>query len=326
MSRLSMFERNNLAPTSFSAELFYDTMGNRLSRSGLQNIATAMAELGAVRYFLDNPLSQESIRTINHTEGIALAEKAAVFQARVQEVEVRESGERLINLRKLTAKNNLQWVFTDTPYHAACGEWAGKERLFWIREKVAERLVSVTHSLQNAGFGLKFEDGFRPLGVQEGLFRRRYQMAKAENPSWTHDQLVLEARAKTAYTPRFAAHIGGAAVDVRICDFHTREVLDIGHGYPDGGALVALDAPLVTQEQWQNRFLLASIVKDKGMSMYPFEDWHVCMGDATASVCSSGGDIFPPAPYGPIKKLDLKTGSIVEIYSPAELDQVFEVN
>jgi D-alanyl-D-alanine dipeptidase len=324
MSNTGMFERNGLDSVPFSLEMFHETLGDRLSEAGLHGVAAEIAELGIVRHFLAKPLSPESAKAINNVEGIAAAESAAVFQERVQRVEVRESGERLMNLRDLAAANDTPWTFTDAPYHPACGEWAGKERLFWIREQVTEGLLNITASLQKAGFGLRFEDGFRPLGVQEGLFRRRYQMALVENPAWTHEQLVLEARAKTAYTPRFAAHKGGAAVDIRVRDLWDGDLLDIGHGYPDGGALVALDVPLVTQRQWQNRVLLASIATRSSMSMYPFEDWHVCMGDTTASACVLGDDL-PPAVYGPVKRFDPNTGEVLEVYTSAELDQVFEV-
>jgi D-alanyl-D-alanine dipeptidase len=320
----SSFERHNLISTDFSADQFYADMGSRLVKAGLHEVANQIFKIGLCRAFLRESLSRDQTSLINSIESLTVANEAALFQERVQQVEILESGEPMVDLKKIAKESDLPWTFTTTPYHSACGEWAGKERLFWTREKVTTSLIAIGSNLQSADFGLHFEDGFRPLGVQEGLFKRRYQMTKEANPDWGHDEIILETRSKTAYTPRFASHKAAAAVDVRVRDLRSSELIDIGHEYPDGGAIVALESPFVTQKQWENRMLLASLVLQNDMTMYPFEDWHVCAGDTTAAASESSNEL-PVAIYGPIKQFDASNGEIIEVYSHKELDEVFEV-
>jgi len=178
-------------------------------------------------------------------------------------------------------------------------------------------------TLEHAGYSLHMQDGFRPLGVQEGLFKRRYQMAKDSYPDWTEEDLLLEAKSKTAFTPRFASHKGGAAVDLMLKDLSTNALLDIGHEYPEGGAIVALESPFVTQNQWTARQLLRLLARDAGFVMYPFEDWHICKSDTTAAAVEQEGERI--AAYGPVKRFDNRTGEIIEAYDARELDETFSV-
>src|SRR6185436_8960973 len=131
----------------------------------------------------------------------------------------------------------------------------GKERQFWVRDEFADRLALMGGLVASIGLQIHFEDAFRPLGVQEGLFQRRVSWTIADHPEWAMDRVIAEARSKTAVTPRLASHKGGAAVDLMLQEA-SGAFLDIGHHYPDGGALVYQKTPFVTQEQWQNRQIL----------------------------------------------------------------------
>lgn len=273
------------------------------------------------RRFLVQPLTSDQYSRIMPTETLAGAEKAELFQARVADIIINESFESLINLETLGSVATINWKFSSIPYHESCGEWAGKKRLFWVRKSLGDSLVELSEVLRHLGLGIRFEDAFRPTGVQEGLFRRRYEMAKQENPTYSHEELLLEARSKTAYTPRFAAHKAGAAVDVRLYDIESNTLLDIGHNYPDGGEIVRLETPFVTQAVWENRKILEFAAQKVGLSMYPFEDWHLCLNDATAAVMNSGTRV---ALYGPIKAFG-DDGTVLKTYSQEELDEVFSI-
>ena len=268
------------------------------------------------RLFLERPLSSAEKQRIQ-PETLATAINAEVFQQQVSKIAIQENFEALVNLRSLP-EQQLAWSFSDTPYHQACGDWAGKERLFYVRAALAEALVRLETMAESIGYALHFEDAFRPTGVQEGLFQRRIEMAKAQSPDLSDDDILLEAKSKTAFTPRIAAHKAGAAVDVRRRDIASNTLVDIGHEYPEGGELVRLDTPYVTREQWKNRKILAFLAQKANLAMYPYEDWHLCIGDATAAVVRGEQS----ARYGPIRSFDTD-GSITKIYHNDELDQPF---
>lgn len=320
-----IYAEYGLESAEFDIQIFDQDWGGKLCQSGHGDVAEEMLAAGTNRNFLREAMSGITIRTVNGTETIKSARQAEEFRDRVATVDIQENFEPLIDLRKPTHVNSGNgWVFTNAKYHSACGQWAGHDKLFVVRETVAERLFLLASYLGSVGLKIRFEDGFRPLGVQEGLFRRRIDMARLANPEWSDEELLLEARSKTAFTPRFAAHKAGAAVDLRLFSSSNGELLDIGHDYPEGGDIVRLDTPFVTQTQWQNRKILDFMARKSGLSMYPFEDWHLCHGDTTAAIVESMSRPYV-AKYGPIKEYDSESGEILSIYLPDELDSVFDM-
>lgn len=275
--------------------------------------------------FLKTPLTSHQTTLINDRETSKVADYCLEVQAKLAQVPIVESNERMVHLPSVYADAQIDASFSAAPFHAACGEWAGQPREFWTRENFANRLILMSKILGAAGLYLHFEDAFRPVGVQEGLFKRRVSWTRRDHPEWTEDQIIAEAQSKTAVKPRLASHKGGAAVDARLIDKTTGRLLDYGHNYPDGGALVFPRTPFVTAEQWRNRqlFQVAAFLSD--LTLYVGEDWHVSFGDNLASL-DSNGRVQPDyiAQYGPIKQFDHATGAIIEAYDPEEMNQIFD--
>jgi D-alanyl-D-alanine dipeptidase len=319
--RQDIYKKYDLTAVDFDQVSFHQRWANLLDNN-LGNIYDTLQQEAGDRLFLKEPLSQAALAQINEHESVRAALLAEQFQEKVAQVIIVESKEGLVDLRSIATQQHLHWEFTDEPYHPACGEWAGRERLFLVRKTMGNRLVEMSQKLEKLGLSLYFQDGFRPMGVQEGLFRRRIDMARTSHPSWNDEDILLEARSKTAYTPRFAAHKAGAAVDVQLKNRQSGTFHDIGHHYPDGGEIVRLDTEFVTQPQWENRKILQHIALSAKLLMYPFEDWHLCLDDATAAVVT-GKERPYVAHYGPVKSYDTKTGEITDEYSPEELDTVF---
>lgn len=275
--------------------------------------------------FLILPLNADQRKLLDSKLALNYAANAIGLQDQIARVPIVENFEPFIYLPDLFAREAVTVEFSDIPFHAACGEWAGKHRDFWTRVRVGERLLRLGKAFNSIGLSIHFEDGFRPVGVQEGLFKRRVEWTGAEHPDWTFDQIILEARSKTAVTPRLASHKGGAAVDITL---NTLEgiPLDLGNKYPEGGALVNLDCPFITQEQWETRQIFARAAQIAGFAVYPGEDWHVSTGDNLASLNVSQ-NLRPSykAVYGPIKNFDRITGEVTQAYSDTELDEIFQI-
>ena len=278
--------------------------------------------------FLREPLTIGQRGVINRIETPKVADYCVSVQDELAKVPIVERAERLRHLPDLFEEQGLQATFSDVPFHEACGEWAGRPRQFWAREKFADRLSIFGYLLNEAGVALHFEDGFRPVGVQEGLFKRRVDWTKRDYPDWSDAQIIQEARSKTAVMPRLASHKAGAAVDARLRSLATGQLLDFGHEYPDGGAIVFPKTPFITGEQWRNRQLFAVAAQLSGLTLYVGEDWHVSYGDNLASLTADG--IVDPsyvAQYGPIKRFDdrANSGAVLETYAADELDRVFDI-
>ena len=267
----------------------------------------------------------EQVRAYNRNNTDVVAEYSVGIQKELETVPIIESEEKLVYLPKLFEGDGVRADFSKIPFHEACGEWAGKERQFWAREAFADRLLYMGALLNTMDVRLRFEDVFRPVGVQEGLFKRRVAWTKRDNPDWDDDRVVMEAQSKTAVKPRLASHKAGAAADARMVNEHTGKIMDFGHDYPDGGALVFPHTNFITEEQWLNRQMFQIAAGLSGLTLYVGEDWHVSYGDNLASLNSDGVvDKEYIAKYGPIKEYDPRTGRIISGYDEGGLDKTFD--
>jgi D-alanyl-D-alanine dipeptidase len=270
---------------------------------------------------LKDPLTVEQKKKIDAVTGPIFAAHYVRMQDELVDVSIQESGEPMTDLRKLFDKAQVPTVFSDAPFHPACGEWAGKPRVFWLREGVAENYLRAGEALREIGVGIKFEDAFRPEGVQEGLFRRRIVMLQEANPNWAMDQIVDAAKSFTGVSPWLSGHKWGASADTTLVDLKTGQSLDLGHPYPQGDTFVALDCPLVTWDQFRTRALFAISARMVGKLPYPGEDWHASEGDVIAAMGQKGPNL--KTQYGPLKGFE-PSGKVLP-YDPSEYYQVFAV-
>jgi D-alanyl-D-alanine dipeptidase len=216
----------------------------------------------------------------------------------------------------------VEATFTDEPISEYCGELAGKPKVFFVRETVAQQHVDVAQALGEIGVRLHIEDAFRPMGVQEGLFQKVIEMAIAAHPEFDAAAIIAQARSKVAVAPCFAGHKGGAATDISLINIHNGVRLDPGNEYLDMDAMVIMDFPYITFEQFRARQLFALSMGMVGLMAYPGEDWHVSSGDIGAALASDDPSSYP-VKYGPIRGFDPVTGD-VEPYDPGDYYKQFE--
>ena len=255
--------------------------------------------------FLEKPLTSDQSKEIDKLLGEKYAVAAVQLQDRLaNSVTITESGEKMVSLPLLFKNKGVPLSLSTVPFHEACGEWAGKERVFWIREGVSEKILKAGEALKPLGIMLHLEDAFRP--------------------DWEQDwkKVWAEARSKTAVSPFMAGHKSGAAVDITL-----RRVdgapLPLGNKYPEGGPKVAVRFPFITQEEWSTRQLYTLTMEMSGLRIYPYENWHASSGDLSAGIVAfSDTEVTPNyhGIYGPIKGFDLKTGEV----EPYEVSEYFK--
>ncbi len=245
----------------------------------------------------------------------------------LRKVPISEVGEKMVDMRLALRAAGAQADFSDVPITKFGGEWAGKSRVFWGRQGLVEKICKLTTAYNAAGLAPHFEDGFRPIGVQEGLFQGVLDQfmtknALAQTPVTDDtDTILQQARSMVAIAPWIAGHKSGAAVDYTLQELEGAP-LDIGHGYLQVGAsLVAIKSPFVTFEQWAARQLFAQGAEMIGLSVYPGEDWHASVGDVIATI-GNDDSLNTAATYGPIRSFDPQTGDI-DPYEPADYYKTF---
>ena len=297
-----------------------------------EQIATVAQQLGTEphlptlpdRGFLESPLDPVNEGGLLKHLSETYAQNAVALQDKLTSVVLDESGEKMLNLPALFQSHGIDISLSSLPFHSACGDWSGQQRVFWVRESVGERILKAGESLKSIGVVLHLEDGFRPVGVQEGLFSRRVGMILNEHPEWIDEweKVWKEARSKTAISPWMAGHKSGAAIDITLYSSDGKP-LPLGNKYPDGGPKVAIDYPYVTQEEWATRQLFTATMEMSGLRLYPYENWHVSFGDLSAGIQAySMTEITPNyhGIYGPIKGFDPTTGDV----EPYPIEEYFE--
>jgi O-succinylbenzoate synthase len=288
----------------------------RLAKSiGVSPVDIFIPEYG----FLAEPLTLKQKNDLNDDLGQVYAHESVKFQDEVQNIEIEECGEKMVSLQDVFAEEGLTVFFSDKPYHEACGEWAGKSRVYWVREQVSRKLVMAIKALNEIGLTFTIQDAFRPVGVQEGLFKRRItDFILPEHPDWSWEKILLEARSKTGINPRLSGHKSGASIDATLTTLEGEE-LPMGNKYPEGGAMVALNFPYLTKNEWQTRQLFSAVMRMVGLVPYPGEDWHASYGDNLAGKSTKTDN---PSIYGPIKGFNESNGEIIP-YDFDEYDKPF---
>lgn len=257
---------------------------------------------------LSQPLSESQRLHLDEHLSASYAQMIRRFEQPRETMRIVECGEPMVSLRAVLGE---KVTYSDRPFVAACGSYAGKERIYWVRRELAERLKTLVGALAAIGVGVHLEDGFRPLEVQQGLYRRRLELIRSEHPDWDEDAVRLEAAAKTASAPYRAAHMSGAAVDLRLFDRQSGELLPLGNDYPVGGVATYLDFPYVTAEEWATRQLFGWSARLVGLVPYRGEDWHLSCGDGLANLESGAQEIR----YGPLADFDRRNGEVQPLAS-----------
>ena len=164
-----------------------------------------------------------------------------------------------------------------------------------LREGVIGRLMRAKKCLPR-GWNFKIWDGYRPLSVQEKLYKGLWELRASENSSWDEARLKEAVERFVAY-PSFdflkpSPHNTGGAVDLTIVDRRGEE-LDMGTGfdefreqsysdYFDGksssGSSSGSSEPRA-DEFVKNRKILKDILVDAGFAPYKWEWWHFAFGN-----------------------------------------------
>jgi len=181
------------------------------------------------------------------------------------------------------------------PYSLLGAPYKDKTSIWKLREEVVNRLVKVNdYLISKSSFNLLIYDSWRPLEVQEFMFKRAFLLecekldidASLENMK-SYPSILKKVEKFWAY-PSFDAscpppHSTGGALDVCLCD-KKGNIVDMGSkvdqmdetSYPDfyenkknGQAII-----------WNSRRnLLMEIMTKFGFAQHPNEWWHFSYGD-----------------------------------------------
>jgi len=212
---------------------------------------------------------------------------------------VRECGEGFASLREAAAAGGVEMLFSDTKI---AGEL---ERVYYMRESLVRHVVAVGRAMNERGWILKIEDGYRSLEMQGQLVRKPELFdAILRKCVWENGgtipptELVFRrAIVLIANIPKIGTHMSGSAVDISVFRRDDGGEVWRGYAYLEMSENTPMRSPFVDAESLRNRLDITAMMEAHGFIHFPFEFWHFNQGDALGHILAGQP---APARFGPV--------------------------
>ena len=243
-------------------------------------------------------------------QGYAIVQKLIKFP-------VNECGERFASIPDAAAAANVEMLFSTSKI-------AGDlDRVYFLRESLVRDVITIGREMNERGWILKIEDGFRSLDMQRQLVRKPSVFDTVlkkciwelggEIPST--EMMFRRAIVLTANMPKIGAHMSGSAIDISV--FRRDDGTEVWRGYPylEMSECTPMRSPFVAPEHVTTRLEIAAMMEKHGFIHFPFEFWHFDKDDAGMHILTRN-----PAPcrFGPVN-WDPRTNEVTPVADPLTL-------
>ncbi len=245
------------------------------------------------------------------------------FMSQIRTYPVEECGENLSSMIDAAADAKLEVEFSTS-------EIAGDlNRIFFLRDGLIPKFLAAAREMNERGWVMKVEDGFRTLEMQTTLSRKpnvfdailKSTMWELKGEKPTPEFMLKRLSVLTATRPKVGTHMSGSAIDISVFDRDTRVEINREGPYLEMSELTPMQSPFASPQALENRNTITDIMTRSGFTAYPFEFWHYNSGDAYDEFLNKTGK---PGRYGAIH-LNQETGESTPVADPDEALQTPEV-
>ena len=228
--------------------------------------------------------------------------------------EVLECGQGFASIPEEASASGVEMLFSDTKI-------AGDlDRVFFIREGLVQDVISVGREMNERGWTLKIEDGYRSLEMQGQLGRKPEVFdAILQKCIWENGgelppvELVFRrAMVLIANIPKTGTHMSGSAIDISVCRRDDGGEVWRGGPYLEMSERTPMRSPFIKADELANRLAITAVLEKHGFIHYPHEFWHYNQGDALGYALSGQTG---PARYGPVH-WDAQTNGVTPCEDP----------
>ena len=166
------------------------------------------------------------------------------------------------------------------------------ERVYYMRASLVRDVVTIGRAMNDRGWILKIEDGFRTLEMQGQLMRNpKVFDAILKKCIWENggeippvEMVFRRAIVLTANMPKIGTHMSGSAIDISV--FHRDDGREVWRGNPylEMSERTPMRSRFVEPEFIENRLAITAVMEAHGFMHFPFEFWHLNKGDAGAQI------------------------------------------
>jgi zinc D-Ala-D-Ala dipeptidase len=226
-------------------------------------------------------------------------ERSAELLHAMQQQPTQECGEGFASIPEAAAEAGVEMWFSESKI-------AGDtDRIFYVREALIPDLTAIGRDMNDRGWILKIEDGYRTREMQTQLGRKPTVFDTIVRSCWWESggqppalELIFRRSAcLVANYPSQGTHTMGAAVDVSVYRREDGTEVSRGKPYLEMSELTPMDSPFVSKQEQQNRAEITAMMAAHGFLHYPGEFWHYNKGDALYHLMTKSGQA---APYGPV--------------------------
>jgi len=230
--------------------------------------------------------------------------------------EVQECGEGFASIPAAAEAAGIEMLFSTSKI---VGEL---DRVFFLREGLVADLMAIGRAMNERGWILKIEDGYRSLDMQGQLVRKTELFdAILKKCIWENggqipptEMVFRRAIVLIANIPKIGTHMSGSAVDISVFRRDDGQEVWRGNSYLEMSERTPMRSPFVEPESLWNRLDITAMMESRGFVHYPFEFWHFNQGDAIGNVLTN---VSAPAKYGPVD-WDPQTNRVEPCANPLE--------
>lgn len=212
---------------------------------------------------------------------------------------VDECGEGFASIQQATEAAGVDVMFSDSKI---AGDM---DRVFFLRESLVADVVAIAEAMNQRGWVLKIEDGYRSVEMQGALVRKPAVFdAVLKKCIWecggelpTEDFVFRRAIVMVANLPKIGTHMSGSAIDISVFDRKSGSEIWRGGPYLEVSEKTPMRSPFITEEELQNRLAITEVMESHGFMHFPYEFWHFNKGDAGDHILN---DKPAPARFGPV--------------------------
>jgi len=231
------------------------------------------------------------------------------------EFPVDECGEGLASLPEAVGRAGVEIQFSQTPIAGTL------PRLFFVRESLVDSVLAIGRQMNQRGWILRIEDGFRTIPMQRLLGRKpevfdailRKCVWETGGQLPTPELFFRRASVMVANFPKVGTHMSASAIDISVFQRDGQEVWR-GGPYLEVSERTPMRSPFISAEELRNREAITDIMESYGFMHFPFEYWHYNQGDAGAHILTNNP---APARFGPIH-WDPETNQVTPVSDPLE--------
>lgn len=228
--------------------------------------------------------------------------------------DVQECGEGFASIRDAAESAGIEMMFSESKI---AGEL---DRVFFIREGLVNDLMTIGRDMNERGWILKIEDGFRSMDMQSQLVRKPelfdiiLQKCIWENGGELPPAEMVFRRAIVliANIPKIGTHMSGSAVDISVFNRDDGSEVWRGNPYLEMSERTPMRSQFIDESDLQNRLDITAMMEKHGFVHFPYEFWHFNQGDAMGHILTNQP---APARYGPVH-WDPKTNHVTPYDDP----------